>query len=56
MLLEAAGLDVEAYDHEVNKSIYFKDPDSNTVELYVDSSDVGKQRPDAVAAGFPVDL
>ena len=27
LLLEAAGLDVEAYDHEVNKSIYFKDPD-----------------------------
>jgi len=56
LLLEAAGLDVEAYDHEVNKSIYFKDPDSNTVELYVDTSDVWKQRPDAVASGFQFDL
>ncbi len=54
--LEAAGFEVEAYDHEVNKSIYFKDPDSNMVELYVDTSDVWKQRPDAVATGTQFDL
>jgi len=54
--LEAAGLEIETYDHEVNKSIYFKDPDSNTVELYVDTSDVWKQRPAAVASGFLFDL
>lgn len=54
--LEAAGLAVEAYDHEVSKSIYFKDPDGNTVELYVDASDVWKQRPEAVAQMTPLDL
>jgi catechol-2,3-dioxygenase len=56
LYLEAAGLEVEAYDHEVNKSIYFKDPDNNTVELYVDTSDVWKQRPAAVASGIPFEL
>ncbi len=54
--LEAAGCEVEAYDHEVNKAIYFKDPDGNMVELYVDTSDVWKQRPDAVANGKKFDL
>jgi catechol 2,3-dioxygenase len=54
--LEAAGIAVEAYDHEVSKSIYFKDPDGNTVELYVDTSDVWKQRPEAVAQKTPLDL
>ena len=54
--LEAAGLKVEAYDHEVSKSIYFNDPDGNTVELYVDASDVWKQRPEAVAQATPLDL
>lgn len=55
-LLEAAGFEVEAYDHEVNKAIYFNDPDNNTVELYVDVSDVWKQRPDAVTKGVEFDL
>ena len=54
--LEAAGLELEAYDHEVTKSIYFKDPDGNTVELYVDASDVWRQRPEAVAQATPLDL
>ena len=54
--LEAAGLAVEALDHGVTKSIYFKDPDGNTVELYVDVSDVWKQRPEAVAQATPFDL
>lgn len=54
--LEAAGIEVEAYDHEVTKSIYFKDPDGNTIELYVDASDVWKQRPEAVAQATPFDL
>ena len=54
--VEAAGIEVEAYDHEVTKSIYFKDPDGNTVELYVDASDVWKQRPQAVAQATPFDL
>jgi catechol 2,3-dioxygenase len=54
--LEAAGIEVEAYDHGVSKSIYFNDPDGNTVELYVDVSDVWKQRPEAVAQATPFDL
>jgi len=54
--LERAGIKVEAYDHEVTKSIYFKDPDGNTVELYVDTSDIWKQRPEAVAQEVPLDL
>lgn len=53
LLLEAAGIDVEAYDHEVNQSIYFKDPDSNMVELYVDTSDVWKEGPEVVSFGKP---
>jgi catechol 2,3-dioxygenase len=54
--LEAAGLKVEAYDHEVSKSIYFNDPDGNTIELYIDASDVWKQWPEAVAQATPLDL
>lgn len=54
--LEGAGLKVEAYDHEVSKSIYFNDPDGNTIELYIDASDVWKQRPEAVAQATPLDL
>jgi catechol 2,3-dioxygenase len=54
--LNAAGVEVEAYDHEVNKSIYFKDPDNNMVELYVDTSDVWKQRPEVIASGNPFEL
>ena len=54
--LERAGIKVEAYDHEVTKSIYFKDPDGNTVELYVDTSDIWKRQPEAVAQEAPLDL
>jgi catechol 2,3-dioxygenase len=54
--LEGAGLKVDAYDHEVSKSIYFNDPDGNTIELYIDASDVWKQRPEAVAQATPFDL
>jgi catechol 2,3-dioxygenase len=54
--LEASGVEVEAVDHQVTKSIYFKDPDGNTIELYVDASDVWKQQPEAVAQAAPLDL
>ena len=54
--LEAAGITVEAYDHVVTKSIYFRDPDGNNIELYVDASDVWKQTPEAVAQATPIDL
>ena len=56
LYLEATGLKVDAYDHEVAKSIYFNDPDGNMIELYIDASDVWKQRPEAVAQGAPFDL
>jgi catechol 2,3-dioxygenase len=54
--LEAAGVQVSAFDHEVTKSLYFADPDGNTVELYIDASDVWKQRPETVACAAPMDL
>ncbi|HEX6974845.1 MAG TPA: VOC family protein [Vicinamibacterales bacterium] len=54
--LEAAGIAVQARDHEVSKSLYFNDPDGNTVELYIDASDVWKQRPETVAYAAPLDL
>lgn len=56
LYLEAAGIEVNARDHEVSKSIYFKDPDGNTIELYVDASDVWKERPEAVTYGAPLEL
>ncbi|MEN9545205.1 MAG: hypothetical protein RLZZ598_2038, partial [Pseudomonadota bacterium] len=54
--LEAAGIEVIARDHVVSKSIYCNDPDGNTVELYVDASDVWKLQPEAVAQTAPLDL
>ena len=54
--LEAAGIKVDVRDHEVSKSIYFNDPDGNTIELYIDASDVWKQRPEAVAQSTTLDL
>lgn len=56
LCLEAVDIKVSATDHEVSKSIYFQDPDGNTVELYIDASDVWKRRPEAVAQGVPLDL
>jgi catechol 2,3-dioxygenase len=56
LYLEAAGIEVYTRDHEVTKSIYFKDPDNNTIELYVDASDVWKQRPEAVTHIAPLEL
>jgi catechol-2,3-dioxygenase len=43
-------------DHEVTQSLYFSDPDGNTVEVYVDASDVWKQEPQRVAQGEPLEL
>jgi catechol 2,3-dioxygenase len=54
--VEAAGIEVVARDHEVTKSIYFKDPDGNTIELYVDTSDIWKEHPEAVAQAVPLNL
>jgi catechol 2,3-dioxygenase len=37
--LEQAGHAVAPIDHVVTKSLYFRDPDGNKVELYVDGAD-----------------
>jgi catechol 2,3-dioxygenase len=54
--LEAAGLNVAARDHAVSKSIYFTDPDGNTIEFYVDVSDAWKRDPQMVAHSEPMAL
>lgn len=54
--LEAAGVGVAAFDHVVSQSIYFRDPDRNVIELYVDTSDVWRTDPQAVAHETPIDL
>ena len=54
--LGAAGMQVRAVDHGVSKSIYVKDPDGNSVKLYIDASDVWKLQPEAVAQASPLDL
>ena len=46
--LEAAGRTVAPVDHHVTKSLYFRDPDGNALELYADGSDDWKQDPDAL--------
>ncbi len=38
--LEAAGITPAPVAHEVTKSLYFDDPDGNTLEPHVDASDV----------------
>jgi len=54
--LEAAGVAVTPIDHEVTKSLYFKDPDGNGIEVYVDASQVWRQDPQRVAQLYPLEL
>lgn len=54
--LEAAGITPAPVDHEVTKSLYFDDPDGNTLELYVDASDVWREEPQRVAQLKPLEL
>jgi len=54
--LEAAGLTVVPVDHEVTQSLYFRDPDGNGLEVYVDVSDAWKSEPQRVAQGRPLEL
>jgi catechol 2,3-dioxygenase len=54
--LEKAGIAVVAADHGVSKSLYFRDPDGNHVELYVDQSDSWRRDPQTVAAYTPLAL
>ena len=54
--LDHAGVRAAPVDHVVTQSLYFQDPDGNTVELYVDSSDAWKEDPDLVAGASPLEL
>ena len=54
--LEAAGITPEPVDHEVTKSLYFDDPDGNTLEVYVDVSNVWREEPQRVAQLKPLEL
>ena len=54
--LEASGVAVKPVDHGVTQSLYIRDPDGNEVELYVDTSDIWKQQPEAVAHVEPLEL
>jgi catechol 2,3-dioxygenase len=48
--LEAHGVPIDhVADHTVTCALYFKDPDGNGLELYVDTSDVWKTDPATVS-------
>ena len=55
-LLDAEGIGVAPIDHGVTKSLYFRDPDGNPLELYVDASDDWKRDPDKVNQIGPLEL
>ncbi len=55
--LEAAGVTIDGIaDHTVSKSIYFRDPDGNAIEIYIDASDVWRTDPQTVATIGPLTL
>lgn len=55
--IDAAGVPVVmAADHTVTQSLYVLDPDANTIELYVDSSDAWRTDPQLVATISPLEL
>ena len=54
--LETAGIATIPIDHKVTKSLYFADPDSNGVEVYVDVSDVWRWEPQHVAQVMRLEL
>ena len=54
--LEENDIKSVSVDHEVTMSLYFDDPDGNTVELYVDSSDRWKAEPERVAQAKPLEI
>ena len=55
-VLEEAGLSPMPIDHDVTRSLYFDDPDGNSVELYVDVSDAWRKDPQSVAKVAPLDM
>jgi catechol 2,3-dioxygenase len=55
--LDSLGVEIASIlDHTVSKSIYFDDPDGNQIEVYVDTSDVWRTDPQAVATIAPLAL
>jgi catechol 2,3-dioxygenase len=55
--LDALGVEIAlTADHTVSQSIYFNDPDGNAIEVYVDTSDVWRSDPQAVASMSPLSL
>ncbi|MCR9259259.1 MAG: VOC family protein [Pseudomonadaceae bacterium] len=54
--LLAQGLELTPVDHEVTKSLYFDDPDGNTVEVYVDVSSSWQDDPQKVAQAQPLEI
>jgi catechol 2,3-dioxygenase len=54
---DALGILIDAIeDHVVARGIYLRDPDGNAIEVYVDTSDVWRTDPQAVASIFPLTL
>ena len=54
--LEANRVPYRLIDHGVTQSIYFQDPDGNGLELYVDTSDAWKEKPELVTYSGPLEL
>lgn len=55
--LDAHGIEIAGIaDHTVSQSIYLHDPDGNSIELYVDVSDVWRTDPQTVASLAPFSL
>jgi catechol 2,3-dioxygenase len=55
--LDSHGVEIDGIsDHTVSQSIYFHDPDGNQIEVYVDTSDVWRTNPQAVATIAPLSL
>jgi len=56
-VFDALGVPVDAIeDHAVAQSIYLHDPDGNAIEVYVDTSDIWRTDPQAVASISPLTL
>jgi catechol 2,3-dioxygenase len=55
--LDARGVPVDAVeDHAVAQGIYLHDPDGNAIEVHVDTSDLWRTGPQAVAGISPLTL
>lgn len=55
--LDASGVAIGMIvDHTVSQSIYFDDPDGNTIEVYVDTTDIWRTDPQTVASIAPLTL